>query len=229
MEFLDIELQLPQACLRQSAGMVCCRLERSVASHAGCRLSIRERISGLHVRLAPGQVPQRQDRTFKSHCRCSAASPGMQAGRASSTRVHATTDVEATEAEPLVVSTVACHVLWKLWPVVSEEPRQSFRGLDFHGHHRSPFTLQGPRRDGPQKAVPPIDWRMTFALFVFPAIGGLLFGVLPSMHVSPNAGHVGIWAPMSCTACAPAPGYDIGATSGALVSLKSATTSGTSW
>ena len=45
----------------------------------------------------------------------------------------------------------------------------------------------------------PIDWQMTALLFIFPALGGALFG------------------------------YDIGATSGALVSLKSATTSGTSW
>ncbi|CAL5219592.1 g1455 [Coccomyxa viridis] len=46
---------------------------------------------------------------------------------------------------------------------------------------------------------PPIDRLMTFLLFIFPALGGLLFG------------------------------YDIGATSGALVSLKSAVTSGTTW
>ncbi|KAK9824931.1 hypothetical protein WJX74_007979 [Apatococcus lobatus] len=45
----------------------------------------------------------------------------------------------------------------------------------------------------------PIDWFITSLLFLFPAFGGLLFG------------------------------YDIGATSGAIVSLKSAATSGTTW
>ena len=44
-----------------------------------------------------------------------------------------------------------------------------------------------------------IDWLITSLAFLFPALGGALFG------------------------------YDIGATSGALVSLKSAATSGTSW
>lgn len=44
-----------------------------------------------------------------------------------------------------------------------------------------------------------VDWLMTFLVFVFPAIGGLLFG------------------------------YDIGATSGALVSITSERTSGTDW
>ncbi|KAK9818055.1 hypothetical protein WJX72_006373 [[Myrmecia] bisecta] len=46
---------------------------------------------------------------------------------------------------------------------------------------------------------PPVDWVMTGLAFLFPALGGLLFG------------------------------YDIGATSGALVSITSATTSGTDW
>jgi len=45
----------------------------------------------------------------------------------------------------------------------------------------------------------PIDWTMTSLLFLFPAIGGLLFG------------------------------YDIGASSGALLSMTSSTLSGTSW
>lgn len=44
-----------------------------------------------------------------------------------------------------------------------------------------------------------VDWLMTFLVFVFPAVGGLLFG------------------------------YDIGATSGALVSITSESTSGTDW
>ena len=44
-----------------------------------------------------------------------------------------------------------------------------------------------------------VDWFMTALVFLFPAIGGLLFG------------------------------YDIGATSGALVSITSETTSGTDW
>lgn len=44
-----------------------------------------------------------------------------------------------------------------------------------------------------------IDWRITSLIFLFPALAGALFG------------------------------YDIGATSGALVSLTSATTSGTDW
>ena len=46
---------------------------------------------------------------------------------------------------------------------------------------------------------PDIDWLMTGLAFIFPALGGGLFG------------------------------YDIGATSGALVSLSSAATSGTDW
>lgn len=45
----------------------------------------------------------------------------------------------------------------------------------------------------------PIDWFITGLAFLFPAVGGALFG------------------------------YDIGATSGALVSIKSAATSGTDW
>lgn len=45
----------------------------------------------------------------------------------------------------------------------------------------------------------PVDWLMTALLFVFPALGGLLFG------------------------------FDIGATSGALVSMTNAVTSGTDW
>lgn len=44
-----------------------------------------------------------------------------------------------------------------------------------------------------------IDWGITSLIFVFPALAGALFG------------------------------YDIGATSGALVSLSSAATSGTDW
>lgn len=44
-----------------------------------------------------------------------------------------------------------------------------------------------------------LDWANAIKFFIFPALGGLLFG------------------------------YDIGATSGALVSLKSAATSGTDW
>ena len=44
-----------------------------------------------------------------------------------------------------------------------------------------------------------MDWRITSLAFLFPALGGGLFG------------------------------YDIGATSGALQSLTSATLSGTSW
>lgn len=54
----------------------------------------------------------------------------------------------------------------------------------------------GPSPDPEQQ---PIDWFITGLAFLFPALGGALFG------------------------------YDIGATSGALVSIKSATTSGTDW
>lgn len=53
--------------------------------------------------------------------------------------------------------------------------------------------------ESPSSATREVDWLMTFLVFVFPAIGGLLFG------------------------------YDIGATSGALVSITSERTSGTDW
>ncbi|KAK9819163.1 hypothetical protein WJX81_007550 [Elliptochloris bilobata] len=53
--------------------------------------------------------------------------------------------------------------------------------------------------DSQDPEEPPVDWLITMLLFFFPAVGGLLFG------------------------------YDIGATSGALESLKSAATSGTDW
>lgn len=51
----------------------------------------------------------------------------------------------------------------------------------------------------PTSSAREVDWLMTFLVFVFPAVGGLLFG------------------------------YDIGATSGALVSITSERTSGTDW
>lgn len=53
--------------------------------------------------------------------------------------------------------------------------------------------------ESPSPATREVDWLMTFLVFVFPAVGGLLFG------------------------------YDIGATSGALVSITSERTSGTDW
>ena len=56
-----------------------------------------------------------------------------------------------------------------------------------------------PSEAATQEQDQPIDWIITSLLFLFPALGGLLFG------------------------------YDIGATSGAIVSLKSAATSGTTW
>ncbi len=52
---------------------------------------------------------------------------------------------------------------------------------------------------GPDPQKQPIDWTITGLAFLFPALGGLLFG------------------------------YDIGATSGALVSIKSSALSGTDW
>ena len=58
---------------------------------------------------------------------------------------------------------------------------------------------EAPRAQASSPAVREVDWIMTFLVFVFPAVGGLLFG------------------------------YDIGATSGALVSITSEKTSGTDW
>ena len=60
------------------------------------------------------------------------------------------------------------------------------------------FHLQeSAQQPGPDQQ--PIDWFITGLAFLFPAVGGALFG------------------------------YDIGATSGALVSIKSAAFSGTDW
>ncbi|DBA88440.1 TPA: hypothetical protein ACH3X2_004930 [Trebouxia sp. C0005] len=61
--------------------------------------------------------------------------------------------------------------------------------------------LEAPQTDISAVAIAPreVDWLMTSLVFLFPAIGGLLFG------------------------------YDIGATSGALVSITSQQTSGTDW
>lgn len=61
--------------------------------------------------------------------------------------------------------------------------------------------LEEPQADMSAAALTPreVDWLMTSLVFLFPAIGGLLFG------------------------------YDIGATSGALVSITSQQTSGTDW
>ncbi|KAL3146782.1 hypothetical protein ABBQ38_014764 [Trebouxia sp. C0009 RCD-2024] len=61
--------------------------------------------------------------------------------------------------------------------------------------------LEAPQaeNESPSPATREVDWLMTFLVFVFPAVGGLLFG------------------------------YDIGATSGALVSITSERTSGTDW
>jgi hypothetical protein len=56
---------------------------------------------------------------------------------------------------------------------------------------------EGGTLPSPQKQL--IDWSITGLAFLFPALGGLLFG------------------------------YDIGATSGALVSIKSSAFSGTDW
>lgn len=56
-----------------------------------------------------------------------------------------------------------------------------------------------PSVQGYEPDQQPIDWIITSLAFLFPALGGALFG------------------------------YDIGATSGALVSIKSAATSGTDW
>lgn len=63
------------------------------------------------------------------------------------------------------------------------------------------FTIRICQERGGQQDpnTQPIDWLITGLAFVFPALGGALFG------------------------------YDIGATSGALVSIKNATTSGTDW
>lgn len=58
---------------------------------------------------------------------------------------------------------------------------------------------RGPPPAGPDHSHEPIDWLVTSLLFFFPAVGGLLFG------------------------------YDIGATSGALVSMTSQQWSGTDW
>ena len=59
-------------------------------------------------------------------------------------------------------------------------------------------TVDAPAAAAPSSAMK-VDWVMTALVFLFPAIGGLLFG------------------------------YDIGATSGALVSITSEQTSGTDW
>ena len=63
------------------------------------------------------------------------------------------------------------------------------------------FLQEAPQTEdtSPTSSARQVDWLMTFLVFVFPAIGGLLFG------------------------------YDIGATSGALVSITSERTSGTDW
>ncbi len=60
---------------------------------------------------------------------------------------------------------------------------------------------EAPQTDISAAAMTPrgVDWLMTSLVFLFPAVGGLLFG------------------------------YDIGATSGALVSITSQQTSGTDW
>ena len=59
-------------------------------------------------------------------------------------------------------------------------------------------TVDASAAAAPSSAMK-VDWVMTALVFLFPAIGGLLFG------------------------------YDIGATSGALVSITSEQTSGTDW
>ena len=65
----------------------------------------------------------------------------------------------------------------------------------------SSLLQEAPRAEStsPTSSAREVDWFMTFLVFVFPALGGLLFG------------------------------YDIGATSGALVSITSERTSGTDW
>jgi len=35
-------------------------------------------------------------------------------------------------------------------------------------------------RDSVDPEQPPVDWQITMLLFIFPALGGLLFGALPS-------------------------------------------------
>lgn len=61
------------------------------------------------------------------------------------------------------------------------------------------LKLQEEGGPAPDTQKQPIDWSITGLAFLFPALGGLLFG------------------------------YDIGATSGALVSIKSSEFSGTDW
>ena len=72
-----------------------------------------------------------------------------------------------------------------------------------HSSNVAPQTAcclqEAPQANSSSLAAREVDWLMTFLVFVFPAVGGLLFG------------------------------YDIGATSRALVSITSERTSGTDW
>jgi len=86
-----------------------------------------------------------------------------------------------------------------MWELCSTDLAQWLFLCDTHGV----FLLlqEAPQTDISAAAMTPrdVDWLMTSLVFLFPAIGGLLFG------------------------------YDIGATSGALVSITSQQTSGTDW
>ncbi len=86
-----------------------------------------------------------------------------------------------------------------MWELCSTDLAQWLFLCDTHGV----FLLlqEAPQTDMSAAALTPreVDWLMTSLVFLFPAIGGLLFG------------------------------YDIGATSGALVSITSQQTSGTDW
>jgi hypothetical protein len=89
----------------------------------------------------------------------------MQAGKASSSRGQATTDVETPEQERLVVRVRQCFMnIWSLKFLLNEDA-----------------ASQGPSSKG--SPDPEVDWGITLALFIFPAIGGLLFGknVMQSM------------------------------------------------
>ena len=81
---------------------------------------------------------------------------------------------------------------------VDDAPRPAFD--DDEDPEKGPLLQKSEKRAfAVSKSKIAIDWRATGLAFVFPAIGGLLFG------------------------------WDIGVTSGALANLSSATTSGTDW